>query len=193
MRKEQILELRSQGYTYNQIAKELGCNKGLISYHCGKGVKEKSYARQRKMRAKRKESLDVCLNIKTSSFKDRTREFRRRKSKDSKSLTSTEAKQVIKLQKSRCYLTGLPLTPENLSFDHIIPYSKGGSNLKENLGILLWDINYMKGNLTVNELLDYCEKILVNFNYKVERPKKIKGKVKFNKGSYSESYLASLQ
>lgn len=34
--KEQILKLREQGYTYNQICKELGCSKGTVSYHLGK-------------------------------------------------------------------------------------------------------------------------------------------------------------
>jgi transcriptional regulator with XRE-family HTH domain len=37
--KEQILKLRSQGLSYNQIVNKLGCSKSTISYHCGKGVK----------------------------------------------------------------------------------------------------------------------------------------------------------
>ncbi|MBV1928379.1 MAG: helix-turn-helix domain-containing protein [Gammaproteobacteria bacterium] len=40
--KEQILKLRAEGKTYNEIKKLLGCSKGTISYHCGAGVKEKS-------------------------------------------------------------------------------------------------------------------------------------------------------
>lgn len=32
--KENILRLRNQGLTYNEIKSELGCSKGLISYHC---------------------------------------------------------------------------------------------------------------------------------------------------------------
>ena len=40
--KDKILELRSQGKTYNEIVEILGCSKGTISYHCGKrtGVKK---------------------------------------------------------------------------------------------------------------------------------------------------------
>ena len=34
--KEQILKLRKEGKTYNQIQDELGCAKSTISYHCSK-------------------------------------------------------------------------------------------------------------------------------------------------------------
>ena len=46
--KKQILELRSQGLTYNQIAKQLGCKKSTISYHVGEGQHRKTLLRQRK-------------------------------------------------------------------------------------------------------------------------------------------------
>ena len=32
--KEKILELRSKGYTYNQIVNEVGCAKSTVSYYC---------------------------------------------------------------------------------------------------------------------------------------------------------------
>ena len=40
--KDQILFLRSLGYTYSQIQTELGCSKGTISYYLGAGQKEKT-------------------------------------------------------------------------------------------------------------------------------------------------------
>ena len=48
--KEKILQLRSEGKTYDQIKKELGCSKGTIAYHCGEGQKEKNYNRTKKLR-----------------------------------------------------------------------------------------------------------------------------------------------
>ena len=48
--KEKIKHLRSMGYTYNQIQKELGCSKGTISYHLGVGQKEKTKERSEKKR-----------------------------------------------------------------------------------------------------------------------------------------------
>ena len=43
--KEKILSLRKQGQSYRQISKKLKCSKGLISYHCSKGQKEKTAER----------------------------------------------------------------------------------------------------------------------------------------------------
>ena len=43
--KEQILELRAQGKTYNEIVSIVGCSKGTVSYYCGDGQKEKSLVR----------------------------------------------------------------------------------------------------------------------------------------------------
>ena len=50
--KENILKLRSEGKTYNQIKDELGCSKGTIAYHLGEGQKEKTKGRQSKHRKK---------------------------------------------------------------------------------------------------------------------------------------------
>ena len=38
--KEEILKLRNQGYSYNEIKKILGCSKSTISYHCSLTTKE---------------------------------------------------------------------------------------------------------------------------------------------------------
>ena len=38
--KEQILKLREEGKTYNEIQKITGASKGTISYHCGEGQKD---------------------------------------------------------------------------------------------------------------------------------------------------------
>ena len=40
--KEKILELRSQGLSYEEIKNRLGCSKGTIAYHCGNHQKEKN-------------------------------------------------------------------------------------------------------------------------------------------------------
>lgn len=40
--KEEILKLREEGKTYNEIKLILGCSKGTISYYCGNGQKEKT-------------------------------------------------------------------------------------------------------------------------------------------------------
>lgn len=40
--KDKILDLYSQGKSYKQIVESLGCSKSSVSYHCGKGQKEKT-------------------------------------------------------------------------------------------------------------------------------------------------------
>lgn len=50
MHKDNILKLRAEGKSYNEISKELGCSKGTIAYHVGAGQKEKYHQRSQKRR-----------------------------------------------------------------------------------------------------------------------------------------------
>jgi|TARA_B100000959_G_C14556900_1_gene450032 DNA invertase Pin-like site-specific DNA recombinase len=47
-----IKALAEQGLSYRKIEKKLGCSKGAIAYHLGKGQKKKALARQAKYKAK---------------------------------------------------------------------------------------------------------------------------------------------
>ena len=62
-RKEDILRLRSEGKTYSEIVKELGCSKALVSYHCGNGNEKK--------RLKEAQKKKSPLDKKISHFKCR--------------------------------------------------------------------------------------------------------------------------
>ena len=50
--KEQIIKLKNQGYSYNEIKEKLGCSKATISYHVGVGQREKTGERRRDGRSK---------------------------------------------------------------------------------------------------------------------------------------------
>jgi DNA-binding MarR family transcriptional regulator len=50
--KEQIIELKEQGYSYNHIKEKLGCSKGTIAYHIGMGQKNKTIERNSNRRNK---------------------------------------------------------------------------------------------------------------------------------------------
>ena len=67
-----------------------------------------------------------------------TKDERRRRS-----LTKSVREAVYKRDKGRCVECG---SKENIHYDHIIPFSKGGSNSKENLQILCAKHNLEKGN-----------------------------------------------
>lgn len=51
--KVQILKLRSEGKTYQEIKDITGASKSTISYHCGEGQKDKTLKRNRKRRKKK--------------------------------------------------------------------------------------------------------------------------------------------
>lgn len=52
--KEEILRLKSLGYSYKQIKSATGASLGTIAYHLGEGQKEKYHARGRSTKTKRR-------------------------------------------------------------------------------------------------------------------------------------------
>ena len=68
-------------------------------------------------------------------------------------------------QKGRCALTGIPLTPKELTGDHIYPLAlqkTEGNPIDndKNIWLVHKDVNRMKNTLTYNQLIDYCKLIL---------------------------------
>ena len=55
--KEQILKLKSEGKSYRQIQKILGCSKGTIAYHLGDGQKQKTVKRTNISKAKKRREV----------------------------------------------------------------------------------------------------------------------------------------
>lgn len=49
--KDKIHKLANEGYSYKEIATQLGCSKGTIAYHIGVGQKEKTAVRTRSRRS----------------------------------------------------------------------------------------------------------------------------------------------
>jgi 5-methylcytosine-specific restriction endonuclease McrA len=185
--KEKILELKTQGKSYNEIAKILKCSKGTIAYHCGDGQKEKTDIR-------RKKRLENIIIGKTNNFKyspnvdltvkpnknlvEAVRKFQKRDNKVkglvNKNIETTFVWGDV-INKfginTKCYLSGEPINlyQNDYNFDHIIPTTRGGQNLFSNLGILHETVNMMKGDLTPDELISWCVKILKYNGYKIEK------------------------
>ena len=165
--KEKILEMREQGFSYNEICGKLNVSKGTVSYHCGKGVKEKQYARQMKPREDwmwKRAIIDWELHRDKDWF---------RKGQPTRKKALSELKGVINdVYDNKCYLTGRELDMENgtnVVFDHKIPKSAGGSNTLENLGLCVKDANQAKSDLTLDELFELCKDILEHNGYEVNK------------------------
>jgi 5-methylcytosine-specific restriction endonuclease McrA len=180
--KEKIFELKEQGKTYNEIAKILNCSKGTISYHLGKGQKEKTQLRTKKNR-KKNPLLQKVDNFKYDSknkrnFVETVRKFQKRDNNSKGKINSTinqsfNWEDVVNKfgAETNCYLSGEPINlfENTYSLDHIIPSSKGGENTLENLGITHKTVNNMKTNLSVDEFLFWCKKILEHNGYVVTK------------------------
>lgn len=179
--KEEILKLREEGKTFNQIKEILKCSKSTISYYCGDGQKEKTKKRTKKRReniiiAK----LDRFKHRKIKSNNERVRKFNKR-SNDVDGLVDKNLKinftfnDVINKfgYDTICYLSGekINLNEDTYHFDHILPTSRGGDNSLNNLGITHEIVNIMKNDLTPDELIFWCEKILKHNGYDVKKNK----------------------
>lgn len=60
--KEQIMQLRAEGCSYNEIVRRLGCAKSTIAFHCStKESHDKHLARSRKHKAKARALKQVIV------------------------------------------------------------------------------------------------------------------------------------
>jgi 5-methylcytosine-specific restriction endonuclease McrA len=184
--KTQILELRGQGQTYNQIKSKLGCSKGTIAFHCGEGQKEKSRGRLAKRRAAdpllskinhfcygRKRlvnehlgTIDVItdLEIKKKIQNKLIRFFRHRDRKRYNKFMFTAQQLLDKIGLNPvCYLTGESIDLNKsraYHLDHIVPKSRGGDDSLDNCQIACREANQAKGDMLVEEFLELCKKII---------------------------------
>ena len=180
--KEEILKLRAEGKTYNQIKEIVGCAKSTIVYHCAIGQKEKRKKRDEKYRNNNmiiKKSQK--FQSKSRLLKDKSEDFQRPRILDEGGNNKLGKRNLVfKWQdvvdkfgvKTNCYLTGRPIDlkiDKNYHFDHIVSISKGGNSSLDNLGIACREANLAKSNLSVEELLGLCKEILEFNGYEVNK------------------------
>jgi len=67
--------------------------------------------------------------------------------------------QLLKTQGFRCALTGIELTPQTARLDHIVPVSKGGTDVIENLQWLHIDANTAKATMAQDQFIAMCRKV----------------------------------
>jgi 5-methylcytosine-specific restriction endonuclease McrA len=177
--KNQILDLRKQGLSYNKIQKIVGCSKSTISFHCGKGQKKKNLIRLQKRR-----SISVLRNkIETFRCKYKQEIIYNKDDRDVRKILqiklrffsmnrkTKKVKQKFSLQdlidkigdNPTCYLTGrtIDLTDgRSYHLDHIIPLSKGGDNSLDNCNIACKEANQAKNNLSKDGFIKLCQEVV---------------------------------
>lgn len=78
------------------------------------------------------------------------------KQRKSEKVTAKNLRALIESQYYRCALSGILLTPDNASLDHIIPLSEGGKHVISNVQWLDPRVNTMKGTMNQKEFLELC-------------------------------------
>ena len=182
--KTQILALRAEGKSYDQICVELNCSKSTVAYHCSETARENQHKRQQKLRQ------DNVLLKKVENFKqvrkqsgnkleqtcttdellsNKVRKFREKKLAKNDKFTYKDVIQKFG-EKTTCYLTGRPINlqePRTYQFDHIVPVSRGGENTFSNLGLACKEANVGKSDMLIDEFINLCKDVLKHHGYKI--------------------------
>lgn len=175
--KKDIIHLRAEGKSYNQIAKALDCSKSVISYHCGNGSEKArvlSGVKNRKAICRKVSRFKTrCSRKNYPKLSSKLKTFKRKSNKQGNhtntvvnGISSNYTCQDVLAKigpNPQCYLTGTPIDLDDSAsyhLDHIIPTSRGGSNNLDNLQICLKDVNTAKGQLMLDEFYKLCEDVL---------------------------------
>lgn len=73
--KEQILKLRTEGNTYNEIVAIVKCSKSTVSYYCGEGQKEKTLQNTKLYRERKKLGIKVEKKDRKISDREKRKKF----------------------------------------------------------------------------------------------------------------------
>lgn len=174
--KEQILKLRDEGKTYDEIKEILGCAKSTISYHCGEGQQ------------KRRNKHPYVRKLDKFKDKTKTRQYKNQSIKndlliysklykfggENMNSMSFDFNDVVNKfgNEPRCYLTGKVINinePRTYQFDHKIPRAQGGENTLDNLGICTKEANFAKRDMTPQQFIELCKSVLEYQGYNVTK------------------------
>jgi len=79
--------------------------------------------------------------------------IKRRKRRQDRRLTqATKVAKIKARDGNECYLCNMPLTEEDMTMEHLIPKSKGGSSRIDNLKLAHGRCNVLKGDRLIEEL-----------------------------------------
>lgn len=132
--KSEAFELRANGYSYRQINKKLGIAKSTLNDWFSPDGRQKTLKRNASLTAR----------------------FRRKVSRAGFKIKGVSTFDLVERLKNRnfCYLCGnkIDLFIDKYDLDHVQPKSKGGNSQIKNLHPACSDCNYLKGNLSLDDL-----------------------------------------
>lgn len=183
MLKDDIISLYKTGMTNAEISRKLNCSRASVSYYTNPDTKINKQKEQNRRRNKwhpYKRKSDNFKREYEKSLKNtnliygwekllyaKIKQFTKDRSTNTMQKANFSVKDVINKfgENPKCYLTGDSIDiyqPRTYHFDHIIPVSKGGDNSIDNLGICTRDANYAKSDLTLDEFINLCKKVVNN-------------------------------
>jgi 5-methylcytosine-specific restriction endonuclease McrA len=77
-------------------------------------------------------------------------------------ITPLDLWSIAKKQKLTCPLSGEKITTKNISIDHILPISKGGTNDINNIRLVTFPVNIAKHTMTDAEFIQFCRSIVAH-------------------------------
>ena len=107
-----------------------------------------------------KHPLMVCSYHANGNFK----KYKSKKKAPFTRVTAFDLWKIAKKQRLICPLTGLKLTADIVSVDHIIPVSKGGTNAPSNIRLVHKVINHMKNHYSDTQFLEMCSLVTKHFH-----------------------------
>jgi 5-methylcytosine-specific restriction endonuclease McrA len=175
--KDKILELRSQGLSYNKIVEQLGCAKSTVAYYCNNTSKDKFKTSQNRRRKADplKRKIEHQRISKTNPIRSKIKNFMRaadyRQGNKIMEPVTFSSKNLLEKCGSTCYLTGDTIDfgdTASYSLDHRVPRSKGGLNTLENCEFATKAANFAKGDLSLEEFFELCVKVVKHNKLKID-------------------------
>lgn len=99
------------------------------------------------------------MESKVAQHRKKSMEETRTQAANDRRITGQHLYYLLKKQQFKCALSGVDLEPEDASLDHIVPFSRGGKHELSNLQIVHAAVNRMKGTLSQEEFIGWCNKI----------------------------------
>ena len=90
-------------------------------------------------------------------------------------IRSEDLRKILERQGYKCGLSGVPLEPELLEFDHIVPVSSGGADTESNIMAVTTVVNRSKRCLDLVEFVELCHRVAKHVSVKRAKDLRKKG------------------